>query len=48
MSCLYILEMKLLSVASFTKIFSHSTGYLFSFLMVSFAMQKSLSLLSSH
>ena len=28
MSCLYILEIKPLSVASFTNIFSHSVGYL--------------------
>uniref|UniRef100_A0A8D1E787 Uncharacterized protein n=1 Tax=Sus scrofa TaxID=9823 RepID=A0A8D1E787_PIG len=36
-SCLYILEIKLSSVASFETIFSHSTSSLF--LMVSFAMQ---------
>ena len=31
MSCLYILEMKLLSVVSFARIFSHSVGFLFVF-----------------
>uniref|UniRef100_A0A8D1KVF7 Uncharacterized protein n=1 Tax=Sus scrofa TaxID=9823 RepID=A0A8D1KVF7_PIG len=48
MSCLYILEIKPLLVASFAKIFSHSVGCLFIFLMVSFAMQKFLSLIRSH
>ena len=42
--CLYILEINLLSVKSFTNIFSHSIGCLFIFLIVSFAMQKLLSL----
>ena len=37
-SCLYILEIKPLSVASFESIFSHSVGCLF-FFMVSFAMK---------
>ena len=37
-----------LSVASLAKIFSHSLGYLFIFLMVSFAVQKLLSLTTSH
>ena len=40
MSCLYILEINPLSVVSFAIIFSHSEGCLFSFLIVSFAMQK--------
>ena len=48
MSCLYILEIKPLSVESFAKIFSHSVGCLFIFLMVSFAVQKLLSLIRSH
>ena len=42
MSCLHILEIRSLSVASFAKIFSHSLGYLFDFLMVPFAVQKLL------
>ena len=48
MSCLYILEIKPLSVESFEKIFSHSMGCLFCFLMVSFAMQKILNLIRSY
>ena len=43
-----ILEMNPLSVASFENIFSHSIGCLFVFFMVSFAMQKLLSLIRSH
>ena len=43
MSCLYILEINLLSVASFANIFSHSEGCLFILLIVSFAAQKLLS-----
>ena len=35
MSCLYILDIKLLSVISFTNIFSHSIGCLFALLKVS-------------
>ena len=46
--CLNILEIKPLSVASFAKIFSHSMGCLFIFWMVSFAMQKLLSLIRFH
>ena len=38
MSCLYILELNPLSVASFANIFSHSEGCLFVFFMVSFAV----------
>ena len=38
-SCLYILEIKLLSVALLETIFYHSLGCLFFFLMVSFAVQ---------
>ena len=37
-----------LSVASFANIFSHSVGCLFIFLLVSFAVQKLLSLIKSH
>ena len=48
MSCLYILEINPLSVVSFAIIFSHSEGCLFTLLRVSFAMQKLLSLISSH
>ena len=40
MSCLYILEINLLSVDSFANIFSHSEGCLFVLFMVSFAVQK--------
>ena len=47
MSYLYILEIKPLSVASFVSIFSHSIGCLF-FLMVSFAVQKLVSLIRFH
>ena len=43
MSCLYILEIIPLSVASFANIFSHSVGCLFVLFMVSFAVQKLLS-----
>ena len=38
-SCLYILEINPLSVASFANIFSHSEGCLFVLFMVSFAVQ---------
>ena len=48
MSCLYILEINLLSVASFANIFSPSEHCLFVLFMVSFAMQKLLSLIRSH
>ena len=47
MSCLYILEINPLWVASFANIFSHSVGFLFVLLMVSF-VQKLLSLIRSH
>ena len=47
-SCLYILEINPLSVVSFAIIFSHSKGCLFTFLIVSFAVQKLLSLIRSH
>ena len=48
MSCLYILEIKPLSVALFANIFSHSVGCLFVLFMVSFAVQKLVSLIRSH
>ena len=48
MSCLYILEISLLSVASFANIFYHSEGCLFVLFMVSFGVQKLLSLIRSH
>ena len=47
MSCLYILEINPLSVVSFAFIFSHSEGCLFTLLIVSFAVQKLLSLIRS-
>ena len=55
-SCLYILEIKCMSVASFATIFSHSIRCLFGFFgwfvlfcfMVSFAVQKLVSLTRSH
>ena len=48
MNYLYILEINLLSVALFPNIFSHSVGCLFHLFMVSFAVQKLLSLIRSH
>ena len=48
MSCLYISEINSLSVTSFAIIFSHSEGYLFTLLIVSFVVQKLLSLTRSH
>ena len=45
MSCLCILEINPWSVVSFAIIFSHSEGCLFTLLMVSFAVQKLLSLI---
>ena len=48
MSCLYILEINPLSVVSFAIIFSHSEGYLFTLLIVSFAVQKLLRLIMFH
>jgi len=47
-SCLYIFEISCLSVASFAIIFSHSEGCLFTLLLVSFVVQKLLSLIRSH
>ena len=48
MSCLYILEINLLSLVSFAIIFPHSEGCLFTLLIVSFPVQKLLSLIRSH
>ena len=49
MSCLYILEIKTLSAASFETIFYDSVCYLFGvFFMVVFAVQKLVSLIRSH
>ena len=47
-SCLYIFEMNSLPVASFAIIFSHSECCLFTLLIVSFIVQKLLSLIRSH
>ena len=44
-SCLYIFEINSFSVASFAIIFSHSEGCLFTLLIVSFVVQKVLSLI---
>ena len=48
MSCLYTLEINPLSVVSFAIIFWHSEGCLFTLLIVSFAVQKVLSLTRFH
>ena len=48
MSSLYILEIKPLSGTLFANIFSHFIGCLFILFMVSFAVQKLLSLIRSH
>ena len=45
---MYILEINSLSVASFAIIFSHSKEYLFTLLIVTFVVQKLLSLIKSH
>ena len=47
-SCLYTLEIKPLSVASFETIFSHSVTCLVVFFMVSFAVQKLVSVIRSY
>uniref|UniRef100_A0A8W4FBG6 Uncharacterized protein n=1 Tax=Sus scrofa TaxID=9823 RepID=A0A8W4FBG6_PIG len=46
-SCLYILEIRPLSVAPFETVFSHSVSCLFVFFLVSFAVQKLVSLIRS-
>ena len=48
MSCLDILEINPLSVVSFAIIFSHSEGGLFTWIIVSFAVQRLLSLIRFH
>ena len=48
MSCFYILDINPLLVIWFANIISHSVGCLFALLMVSFAVQKLLSLTMSH
>ena len=48
MNYLYILKINPLSIVSFAMIFSHSEDGLFTLLTVSFAVQKILSLISSH
>jgi len=48
MSFLYILEINPLSVVSFAIIFSHSEHCFFTLLIISFAVQKLLSLIWSH
>ena len=48
MSYLYILEINPLSFVSFAVIFSHSEGCFLILFIVSFAVQKLLSLIRSH
>ena len=48
MSCLYILEINPLFIVSSAIVFSHSESCLFTLLIVSFAVQKLLSLIRSH
>ena len=48
MNCLYILEINPLSVVSFAIIFSHSKGCVLILFIVSFALQKLLSLSRSY
>ena len=48
MSCLYILDINPKSIMSFANIFSYLLACIFVLLMVSFAMQKFLSLIRSH
>ena len=48
MSCLYILEIKLLLVTLFANIFSQSVGCFVILFMVSPAVQKLLSFIRSH
>ena len=47
-SWVYIFEISCLSVASFAIIFSHSEDCVFTLLIVSFAVQKPLILITSH
>ena len=48
MSSLYIFQINSLSVASFAIIFSHSEGCLFTLIIVSFIVQRLLSLIRCH
>ena len=48
LSCMYIFEINYLSIASFAIILSHSEGCLFTLLIVSFVVQKLLTLIKSH
>ena len=48
MGCLYILSINPLSVVSFALIFSHSDGSVFTLFIISFAVQKLLTLIRSH
>ena len=48
MNCMYILEINPLSVVSLASIFSHSEGCLCTLFIVSFSVQKLLSLFRSH
>ena len=48
MCCLYTFEIDPLSVSSFAIIFPHSSGCLYTLLIVSFIVQKLLSLIRSH
>ena len=48
MSCFYNFEINPLSVVSFAIIFFHSEGCLFTLFIVSFAVQKLLTLIRSH
>ena len=48
MNCLCVLEIETLLVSLFANIFSHSLGCLFILFMVSFALQKLISLIRSH
>ena len=47
-NCLYILEIRPLSVTFFETIFSHLIGCLFFYFIVSFAVQKLVSLIRSY
>ena len=47
-SCFYIFEINSLPVASFAIVFFHSEGCIFTLLIVSFVVQKLLSLIRSH
>ena len=48
MTCLYILKIKLSSLALFANTFSHCIGCLFILFMISFAVQKLVSFIRSH